>query len=816
MDTYIVGDGNSSQISEEGDEDNELGTDGLVDDDHGGDEVKLKMETESNTVLDISLHTLENLASDLDGQDDGGETGGEEDDISGSLGSLSGTFDGDTTIGLLERGSVVDTVTSHGSQVTTLLQHLDDLVLVLGENLSETVGTLDEIVLSSARETTVDELSRVVDLSTESKHLASFLGDSNSVTSQHLDGDTELLSLNDGLSGIFTGRVEHREETKENPVAAILLVSDTKGTETTPSEIGSLVTEQPSGLLIAVGQVENSLGSSLGADVLVAAHVANRGDTLGDGVEGSELLSLPALVEDLASLGVAADGEESDLVNGVERLEVVGRSKGSDSHHPVDVLALSDVGLANGKLVGSESTGLVRAEDIDTSEGLDGSELLDDSALLGEVSSTDSKGGGGDDGKTDRDTDDEQDQSVVEEGDGALSSTARSSDTEVTEETTDPGSEDEEHDEDEESCTDRVHDSLEVTLILGSLDERGSATDEGVLGRSEGNTVGLAALATSGVVGDLTHVLVDSERLSGDGRLISGDEGVTLGDGALLVDVLVILLVIGVGRVVKEVLLLHLEVALEVLGSVVVADEADIGGDGLTLLDDDDITRNDFAGKNSNLTAVTDNGSLHSNVTTERGDDIGGLLLLVPTDESVEQENTADDTEIDPVAETGGEQSSEFHDVQNRALEVTEELLQEVGLLRGKLVVAEALATVLNLVGGDTLADIRVEHLESQVSMIAEAGGTNGDVNGSGKPGKRHCHQHGGRAGTYVVGHNSSVSEGAGIVVVGSPELPPRVLLLLGLGLELSSARVAVELDVLLQGRVLVHALEGGQRHNRL
>lgn len=595
------------------------------------------METEGNTVLDVSLHTLENLASDLDGQDDGRETGGEEDNVSGSLGSLSGTFDGNTTIGLLERGSIVDTVTSHSRQVTTLLQHFDDLVLVFGEDFSETISALDEVVLGSSRETTVDELSRVVNLGTESKHLASFLSDGDGVTSQHLDGDTELLSLNDGLGGIFTGRVEHRQETKENPVAAILLVSDTKGTETTPSEIGSLVTEQAGSLLVAVGKVEDGLGSSLGADVLVSSHVADGGNALRDGVEGSELLSLPALVEDLAGLGVTADGEESNLVDGVERLEVVGRGKGSDGHHPVDILTLSDVRLANRQLVGSESTGLVRAENINTSKRLDGSKLLDDSPLLSEVGSTDSESGGGDDGKTDGDTDDEEDQSVVEKGDGALSSTAVSSDTQVTEETTDPGSEDEEHDEDEKSSTDGVHDGLEMSLVLSTLDKRSSATDERVLGGSKGNTVGLAALATGGVVSDFAHVLVDSERLSGNGGLISGDEGVTLGDGTLLVNVLVILLVIRVGRVVEEILLLHLEVALEVLRSVVVANETDIGGDGLTFLNDDNVTGNDFAGKDSDLTAVTDDSGLHGDITTEGGDDIGGLLLLVPTDESVEQ-----------------------------------------------------------------------------------------------------------------------------------------------------------------------------------
>jgi hypothetical protein len=710
--TYVVGNGNGGQIGEQGDEDDELGTDGLVDDDHGGDEVQLEMETESNTVLDVRLHTLENLTSDLDGQDDGGKTRGEENDISGGLSSFGGTFDSDTTISLLERGSVVDTVTSHSGQMATLLQHFDDLVLVLGENFSETVGTLDEVVLGGTGKTAVDELGGVVDLGTESKHLAGFLGDSNGITSQHLDGNTELLSLNDGLSGILTGRVEHREKTEENPVATVLLVSDTEGTETTSSEIGSLVTEEPGGLLVTVGQVQDSLGSSLGADVLVTTHVADRGDTLGDGVEGSELLSLPALVEDLASLGVTADGKERNLVNGVERLEVVGRSKSSDSHHPVDVLALGDVGLTDGELVSSEGTGLVRAENVDTSEGLDGSELLDNSPLLGEVGSTDGESGGRDDRKTDGDTDNEEDQSVVEKGDGALSSTAVGSDTQVTEETTNPRGEDEEHDQDEKSSTDGVHDGLEMSLVLGSLNKTGGATDERVPGGGQGDTVGLAALATSGVVGNLAHVLVDGEGLSGDGRLIGGDERVTLRDGALLIDVLVVLLILRVGRVVEEVLLLHLKVTLEVFGAVVVADETDVGRAGGAFLDDDDITGNDFAGKDGLFAAVTDDGGLHGDVTTERCDDVGSLLFLVPTDESVEKKNTADDTEIDPIAETGGEQSGDFHDVQNRALEVAEELLEEVGLLGRKLVVAEALAAGLDLGGGDTLADVAVEHLQ--------------------------------------------------------------------------------------------------------
>jgi len=438
--SVIVGNGDSGQIGEEGNEDDKVDTDGLVDDDHGQGEVKLQVQAQGDTVLDVRLHTLEDLASSLDGVDDGGKTGSKEDNIGGSLGSLGGTLDSDTTVRLLERGSIVDTVTSHGSQVTTLLEHLDDLVLVLGEDLSETISLLNEIVLGSTRETTVNKLGRVVNLGTEGKHLASLLGDSDSVTSKHLDGNTKLLGLDDGLGGILTGRVEHRKHTKKDPGLVVLLVSDTERAETTASELGSLVLEEVGGLLVAVGQVEDSLGSTLGASVGVTTESADSSNTLGDGVEGGEFLSLPLILEDLTSLGVTLEGKDGNLIDGVEGLDVVGRSESGDSHHPVDVLALGDERLTNRKLVGSESTGLVRAENVNTSEGLDSSKLLDDSLLLGEVGGTDGESGGSNNGKTDGDTDNQENKSVLEKG---VLGVFGGSDAKVAEETTDPGHEDE-------------------------------------------------------------------------------------------------------------------------------------------------------------------------------------------------------------------------------------------------------------------------------------------------------------------------------------------------------------------------------------
>jgi hypothetical protein len=45
---------------------------------------------------------LEDLSGNLDGKDDSAETGGEEDNIGGGLGSFRGTLDSNTTIGLLK------------------------------------------------------------------------------------------------------------------------------------------------------------------------------------------------------------------------------------------------------------------------------------------------------------------------------------------------------------------------------------------------------------------------------------------------------------------------------------------------------------------------------------------------------------------------------------------------------------------------------------------------------------------------------------------------------------------------------------------
>lgn len=293
----------------------------------------------------------------------------------------------------------------------------------------------------------------------------------------------------------------------------------------------------------------------------------------------------------------------------------------------------------------------------------------------------------------------------------------------VAEETTNPCSEDEEHDENEQSGTDAVHDSLEVTLVLSALDKSSSATDERVLSGGENDTVGLAALATSSVVDNVAHVLVDSERLTSDGGLIGSDDRVTLVLDTLSTLVVVVLGAGGVLLGVQSVLFAEFLVRGKVLRSIVVADKTGISGDGLTLFDDDDVAGNQFTCLDFLLLTVTDDNRLHGDVTLQTGDDVGSLLFLVPTDESVEKKNTDDNTEVDPRTQTSSEQDSDLHGVQDRSLEESEELEEQILLFGDDLVPAIALAAVFDIVFGDTLLDVGLEPIVGDVGVFKAGAG---------------------------------------------------------------------------------------------
>jgi hypothetical protein len=111
----------------------------------------------------------------------------------------------------------------------------------------------------------------------------------------------------------------------------------------------------------------------------------------------------------------------------------------------------------------------------------------------------------------------------------------RSGELQAVEEASNPRGENPENDQDQERGPDHVHDGLEMTLILGTLNQRRSLTDKGAAGGLGHNSIGFASLAASRIVTDITHVLVDRKRFSRDGRLISRDDG-----GASVLAVLIV------------------------------------------------------------------------------------------------------------------------------------------------------------------------------------------------------------------------------------------------------------------------------------
>ena len=95
--------------------------------------------------LSTDLEAGEDLAALVDGGDDGGEARGGEDDVRGCLGGVRGARHRDPDVGPLERGGVVDPVPGHADQVPSVLQALDDPVLVLGEDGGEAIDLLHDL-----------------------------------------------------------------------------------------------------------------------------------------------------------------------------------------------------------------------------------------------------------------------------------------------------------------------------------------------------------------------------------------------------------------------------------------------------------------------------------------------------------------------------------------------------------------------------------------------------------------------------------------------------------------------------------------------
>ena len=423
---------------------------------------------------------------------DGRETGLGQNDVGGTASSVGGALYCDTNVGTGQGRSVVGTITSHGAKVTETLEAFNDLVLVLGEDTSETIGIQDHLVergvLASGGRSILQNLSRI-HVVAQTETTSGFLGDSELVTGNHLDLDTESHSIVDSLLGIFTGRVEDGEETDKFETVALSLViitlnflkSDSEGTKTTHSEFFNISLESVLDFLglVAAAKLNDNTGHTLGDTLELAGGLLTVGNlgTLIDGVKWLEVENLDASV----GLGWLGDGTNDTRVNGILVLGTGSVGSQLDDIFKGEGAVSPNGGAIDGELVGGEGTGLVRAQDSDGSQLLNSSDTGDDGLVLGELLSTNGEGDGQDGRHGDGDTTDQEDEDVVETITVSVV-VSRIEDENL--------EKDEDADGDETEGTDLGENLLQVASgIVVLTDQRSSTSEEGVCTGRDDNTL---------------------------------------------------------------------------------------------------------------------------------------------------------------------------------------------------------------------------------------------------------------------------------------------------------------------------------------
>jgi hypothetical protein len=109
-------------------------------------------------------------------------------------------------------------------------------------------------------------------------------------------------------------------------------------------------------------------------------------------------------------------------------------------------------------------------------------------------------------------------------------------------------------------------------------------------------------------------------------------------------------------------------------------------GNNCSLLNLHDVARNNLVGLDFLQGTVSENNGLQGQSLLQFFDNASSLEFLDETDTSVQQQKSANDTKVDPVLQTSGENGSGLHDELNRTDKVAEELENEIFLLKLELI----------------------------------------------------------------------------------------------------------------------------------
>ena len=263
----------------------------------------------------VAVHPLEDLAALLDRIDDHGQTGSRQHDRGRRPCGVRRSRYGDPTVGLLERRGVVDSVTGHADDVATLLEHVHDVVLVLGEHLGVAVSVLDGLGRRRClRSPGVPQPRCVENIRTHPEGLGGLGRNGEGVAGDHLDLNPHLQRGGDGRLGVDTGWIEEGKDAEELPVPGSLCPRDPEGPESTLGELVDRVVDACFHLVGIGRQSEDHLRRALGdleRRILGAFH--GRLGPLADRLEGLEVLHVVA-AQRLVARQATEDGEIDGVI----------------------------------------------------------------------------------------------------------------------------------------------------------------------------------------------------------------------------------------------------------------------------------------------------------------------------------------------------------------------------------------------------------------------------------------------------------------------------------------------------------------------
>mmetsp|Transcript_24189 Transcript_24189/g.43301 ORF Transcript_24189/g.43301 Transcript_24189/m.43301 type:complete len:828 (+) Transcript_24189:888-3371(+) len=669
----ILGKSNHGTIVENSENDNQKSGEVPVID--NGDETEGEANTEGhgNGVLGVGGHALENLAGTNNSSDNGRKTGSSQDNISSTTSGISSTSDGNTDIGLLKSGGIIDTITSHTNSVASVLENLDNLELVLREDLSKTIGHLNHLsnILVALKSSGITVTSLDEDLRGEhdlshSKLTGSLLTNQKMITSNHLDANALMTAVINGGLGIVARRVEHRNAGKHGEVTVTITTvtlskGDTKGTETTVSELKHLVVNGISDLVLVNGLVKDDLGGTLhDTDGLTSCSLNNSGTgELIGGVEGDKPNSL--VVGELVLLGVAV---VKNHINGLLSDNVGGESSVLHAFKDSKAAGGVDGRNINRELVKGKSTGLIRAENIHASHLLDGRHTSDNGTLLGEGGSTKSESDRQDSRHSNGDTTDKDNQTVGEGG--ATIFTLAASMPVMTE--LDAKLNDKPNaDSDQAHGSDTGHNLLKVGNVMSGINQSGGPSEESVDTGGIDNSMPLTLLNSGTGEADITSELFGGERLAGKGSLID----------------------------------LHRKLVTHARLSI--TEELDISRNDITELNNKNITRNEADSINGVKLSITENLGLRSKSSSKGLNSLVGIRFLNITNNTVQKKQRNDEGEISVIKQANCNNCSSLHGPRKRVPHIAQKDKDGNTGTLGELVRTILFKALLDLSAGETM-----------------------------------------------------------------------------------------------------------------